>query len=192
MLIFIDESGIHKTKDHSCVALVYIEIKNIENIEKGILDLEKKLKRPFHWAHTLSGVKRDFFKGIAKLDFFAKVAIIQNPIHLHKDTENILQHLIIEKNIKQIFIDGKQPKWYERKLKKVLRDKGISVKKLKTVDDKSFAGIRLADAVAGAARSYYDNPKGKSSIFYDMIKSKVVFVLQKTKTTPSRGGQTTG
>lgn len=184
MLIFIDESGIHKTKYHSCVALVYIEIKNLEEIEKCILELERKLKRPFHWAHTLSGVKKDFFKGISKLDFSIKAAIIQNPIHIHKDIEDILRHLIVEKNIKQIFIDGKQPKWYEHKLKKILRDKGISIRKLKTVDDKAFAGIRLADAVAGAIRSYHDNPEGKSKIFYDMIKNKIVFVLQKLKTAP--------
>ncbi|MBI2029846.1 hypothetical protein HYT02_05500 [Candidatus Gottesmanbacteria bacterium] len=55
------------------------------------------------------------------------------------------------------FLDGEKPKWYERKLKKVLRDKGIQIKKLRSVRRQSNVGIQLADCLAGLTRYYYDN-----------------------------------
>jgi len=48
---------------------------------------------------------------------------------------------------------------YENKLKKVLKDKGIAIKKLRTVRSKSEVGIQLADALASLIRYYYDNPE---------------------------------
>jgi len=62
-----------------------------------------------------------------------------------------------------IFIDGEKPKWYEHKLKKVLRDKGIAVRKLRTVRSKSEVGIQLADCPASLIRYYYDNPEEKDA-----------------------------
>lgn len=179
MIIFIDESGIHKSKDHSCIALVYIEIENLLAIENAVLGVEKKLKLTFHWAHSVWEVRREFFRVISGLDFLIKVAIIRNPINLGKELEEVLLHLIIEKNIKQIVIDGKKSRRYERKLKKILRDKGISTKKLRTVRDESFAGIRLADAIAGAVRYYYDNPESQAKELFNKIKDKIIITLQK-------------
>ena len=43
MLIFIDESGIHKKDSNSSVVLVYVMVEDIENIEKAILKAEKIL-----------------------------------------------------------------------------------------------------------------------------------------------------
>lgn len=66
--------------------------------------------------------------------------------------------------ITNIYIDGKKPKWYERKLKKVLRDKKISVKKIRTVRKAGApAGLQLADALAGLVRYHFDNPKGEDA-----------------------------
>jgi len=93
------------------------------------------------------------------LKFTVKVAIFENPIHPGKMLELIFNHLITEKDIKNVFIDGEKPRWYENRLKKVLRDKGISVKKLRTVRSKSSPGIQLADCLAGLVRRYYDNPE---------------------------------
>ena len=74
--------------------------------------------------------------------------------------------MIIEKNIKNIYIDEKKSKRYERKIKKISQNnkkikklrkiKKISVKKLKTVKINQYAGIRLADMIAGLSRLYFD------------------------------------
>lgn len=72
----------------------------------------------------------------------------------------------------------------ERKLKKVLRDKGISVRSLKTARNDSVAGLRIADAIAGLARSFYDDPKGKAEPLWKMMDKKI--------TTRITGGQAGG
>jgi len=82
MIIFIDESGIHKQKEHSTIVLVYIEIVVLPELEQEILKIEKKLKIPsFHWAEHGWKVREKFIKAIASLKFTYKVAILQNPIY---------------------------------------------------------------------------------------------------------------
>jgi hypothetical protein len=155
MLVFIDESGIHKEIGHSTFVLVYIETENYPEIEKRIRETEKKLRIDyFHWAKSVWRVKEKFMNEILKLDFKAKIAVVKNPINPAQELERVLTHMIIERNISNIYIDGKKPKWYERKIKKILRDKGISIRKLRTVKSNQFAGIRLADMVAGLSRSF--------------------------------------
>lgn len=39
MLIFIDESGIHKNIGKSSVALVYVMVEDMENVEKAMMNL---------------------------------------------------------------------------------------------------------------------------------------------------------
>ena len=159
MIVFIDESGIHKQVGHATTAVVYVEVENMQKFEKAILKIEKELKiDSFHWAEERWVVRSKFLEMISDLDFKVKVAVFKNPVHKAKLIEVIFQHLIIETDIRSIFIDGKKPKWYELRLKKVLRDKGISVKKLRTVRDEASLGIQVADCVAGLVRRYYDNP----------------------------------
>jgi len=173
MIIFIDESGIHKQKEHSTIVLVYIEIVVLPELEQEILKIEKKLKIPsFHWAEHGWKVREKFIKAIASLKFTYKVAILQNPIYLPKELEKVLLHLVVEKNIRKIIIDGKKPRWYERRLKKILRDKGISVRKLKTARADSSPGLHLADALAGLIRYHHDKPKSKAKNLYNLIKKK--------------------
>ena len=43
------------------------------------------------------------------------------------------------------------------KSEKSLKRQGISVKKLKTVNDKSQPGVQVADCLAGLVRRHYDN-----------------------------------
>lgn len=160
MVIFIDESGTHKQADHASTAIVYIEIPKLEKIEQKILEIEKGLKiESFHWGEERWQVRNKFLSKIIKLDFAFKIAIFENPMHPEKMTELVFKHLITESDIKNIFIDGEKPKWYEHRLKKVLRDRGISVKKLRTIRSKSSPGIQLADCLAGLVRRYYDNPE---------------------------------
>ena len=179
MKVFIDESGIHKAVDHSCFAFVYIEVSASEDISRQIEMIEHDLGiHIFHWAKRDWNTRTDFIKRIAKLDFKIKIAIIKNPIRFDSELENILSRLVIEKHINEIVIDGKKSKRYQKRLKKVLRDKGISVKKLRTGNDQGFPVLRIADAVAGVSRSFYDDPHGKSSHLYKLLEAKIIVVLK--------------
>ena len=116
---------------------------------------------------------------ILKLDFQAKIAIVKNPINPSKELEKVLLHTIVENNIKTIYIDGEKPKWYERKIKKVLRDKGVSIRKLKTVRSSQCAGARIADMVAGLARTYYDSKNlAKIEKYFKKLKKKIIVVIE--------------
>lgn len=181
MVIFIDESGIHKVEGYSTVVLVYVETQNFEKLEKEISKIEKDLRvYSFHWADERWLIREKFLRWICELDFSFKVAILQNPIRIDREIEKILQHLVVEKNIKKILIDGKKPKWYERKLKKILRDKGISVKKLKTVKrEESEPGLRLADCLAGFTRYYLEHPYNDMvENFYKKLSKKITVQLR--------------
>jgi hypothetical protein len=180
MIIFIDESGIHKKVDHSSFALSYVKFDNCPEIESKIIEVEKKLNiDQFHWAETIWRVKEKFMDEVLKLDFEAKVAIIKNPINPSVELEKVLLHTIVEKNIRTIYIDGKKPKWFENRIKKILRDKGLSVKKLQTVKSSQYAGTRLADMVAGLARTYYDKKNlDKIKKYYKRLEKKIIVVIK--------------
>ena len=81
-----------------------------------------------------------------------------NPSDISNKFEMIIQSFVTEKYINNIVIDGKKPKWYSSRIKVNLRKKGISVKNLRTGNDRSFPGLRVADGLAGLMRYYYDNP----------------------------------
>lgn len=164
MVIFIDESGIHKQTGHSTASVVYVEVKNLEKFENKLKNIEIDLRITyFHWAEERWFMKNKFLSRIFDLDFTVKVAIFENPVKPYSMLEVVFQHLITEKSISSIYIDGEKPKWYEHKLKKVLRDKGIAIKKLKTVRSKSEVGIQLADCLASLIRYYHDNPEEKDA-----------------------------
>jgi|SRR3989344_2582913 len=165
MVIYIDESGTHKQSGHTANAVVYITLDNIEVVESQLKQILVDLKlESFHWADHGWKVREKFLKEVIKLDFTFKVGIFKNPVKMGEMTEAVFQHLITEKDIEKVWIDGKQPKWYERRLKKVLRDKGISVKKLRTVrNEASQPGIQLADSLAGLSRYHFENPEAKDA-----------------------------
>lgn len=180
MHIFIDESGIHKKVDHSSFALVYIEIDNFEKIEKGIIEIERELNiEKFHWSEIAWKFKEKFIKEALKLDFKVKLAIIKNPVNPAKELERILSHMAIEKKISCIYIDGKKPKWYGLKIKKVLRDRGVSARKVKMIKDDQIACVRLADMVAGLSRSHFDKKNEKNlQKYYKKLERKLIILMQ--------------
>lgn len=180
MKIFIDESGIHKQVDHSTFALVYIKVNSADSIEKKIIEIERKLEIPyFYWSETVWKVKEKFIDCALNLNFTVKVAIVRNPVNPSKELEKILLHTIVETDIKSIYIDGKKPKWFGKKIKKVLRDKGISVGKVRTVKSSQYAGVRLADMVAGLVRSYYDKKNfDKIKKYYRRLKNKIIITIE--------------
>ena len=181
MIIFIDESGIHKKVGHSTTAVVYVEVTKLEKFERNLKTIEQDLRiRSFHWADERWLIRNKFLSATPKLDFTVKVAVFENPKNIGEMLEVVFRHLITEKNIKSVFIDGKKPRWYELRLKKVLRDKGVSVKKLKTVRSETNLGIQLADALAGLMRYHFDNPEAlDAKKWYDKLKKtqKIKFVL---------------
>ena len=170
MIIFIDESGIHKKVDHSTFALAYVEFENYPVVEKKILNIEAKLKiEHFHWSKTVWLVKEKFMEQTLNLDFKAKIAIVKNPINPFKEIEKILKHTIIEHDIKYIYIDGQKSKRYEHKIKHILRDKNISVKKLKSVvmpKKYFFDFLRGHFDGDGSFYSYWDKRWKSSYMFY--------------------------
>jgi hypothetical protein len=178
--IFIDESGIHKNVDNSTYVLVYVEMNDCAILDKEILKIEKNLKiKEFHWAETVWSVKEKFIEKTLKLNFTVKIAVFNNPIKPQLTLEKVLMHMLIEKDINCVYIDGKKPKWYERKIKNILRSKNISVHKLKTVKSAQYPCIRLADMVAGLARSFYDlkNP-GRLEKYFKRLEKKVIITIK--------------
>lgn len=174
MIISIDESGIHKQDGKSVIALVYVETDDLEATEKLVLRAEQSAGiRGFHWSKRNWKMREAFIRGIAHGNFRVKVAYIANPIVLDRALEEALQHILIERRISQIVIDGDKPKSYTRQLKKVLRDKGVSVKKIRAVNDEAFPMVRIADAIAGAARATYDDPNGKAAALLKLVESKI-------------------
>src|SRR3989344_8086548 len=125
MIVFIDESGTHKQDGHSTTAVVYVEVNYGEEFNQRIKIIEQDLRiGSFHWSEERWDVRNKFLAQISKLDFKAKVAIFKNPVKPEKMMEIVFQHLITESHVRNIFLDGKKPKWYELGLKKALRDKG--------------------------------------------------------------------
>lgn len=181
MVIFIDESGTHKQSGHATIALVYVEITNLDEFEKEVENIEQNLGiKYFHWTDERWNTREKFIEKLLKLDFSLKVAILDNPVRLSKSFEEALRHLVVEENIKKIMIDGRKPKWYNQKIKKILRDKGVSVKKIRTVrKEESSPGIRVADCLAGLIRYRYDNPDSLASKWYSKFKKaeKIKFKL---------------
>lgn len=180
MYVFIDESGIHKDVDHSVYVLVCIETDNYAFLNKEILKIEKELKiKEFHWTETVWVIKEKFINKVLKLDFKVKVAVLNNPINPHLELERTLSHMLIEKNIDYVYIDGKKPKWYERKIKNILRSKSFSVHKLKTVRSSQYPCIRIADMVAGLIRSFYDSKNlNKIEKYYRKLKKKIIITVK--------------
>lgn len=181
MIVFVDESGIHKSVDHSTFAVVSVAISRYPEFERAVEALERKLRiENFHWAKTVWSVREKFFEALIRMDFVVKIAVVKNPIHPEKSLEETLPFLLTESKIHTICIDGKKSKRYVRQMKKILRDKGVSTKKLKMVDDRGSAGVRVADALAGLARVYFDRKTDERvrKWYGRFRKKKIILVLQ--------------
>jgi len=185
MIIFIDESGVHKQDGKSSVALVYVMVDDVEKIERAVIKAEKELRiTSFHWTRHIWKIRQEFVQALQKENFTVKAAIVQNPFS-NKRFEEAVEALLTERKITKIVLDGQKPKWYLRRLKKVLRGRGISVKKIRAGNDRSFPCLRLADAYAGLVRAYWDDKENK--------KAKEVWKIANKKiTTQVLSGQATG
>ena len=159
MYIFIDESGTGSKIGHSTIAVVYLEISNRSAFEEKYSRILTNLNlKNFHWAEHGWKVRQKFINEILDLDFICKVAFFVNPININDMYDLVFQQLIVEQNIKNIYIDGKKQKSYERRLKMILRRKKIKLSKLKSIRKEDlYGGLQLADSIAGLARYSEDN-----------------------------------
>lgn len=177
MIVFIDESGIHKQTDHSSFALVYVEVEKADNINSAIEKIENELGITyFHWADfgSKSGwkVRRGFVEAIARLPFHFKYTIVRNPIVVTESLFQSMLYLLTERDIKKVVIDGKKPKWVERQIKRSLRSRNFSVKKLRVVRDTAEPCLRLADSLAGLVRVYHDGTSNIAKELYAHLQSR--------------------
>lgn len=178
MQVFIDESGIHKQDGQSTTAVVYVQVENVETLNQVILRTEKDLKiEPFHWAKQIWSIRKAFLEAVLKEDFEVKIFVFRNPFTIEK-LEYALRHLLVEKDIKSIVIDGKRTREYTLHLKRVLRDAGIPIRKIRMGNDKAFPCLRLADLFAGLTRTFVDRPEHPEvKEFYEMAKIKITIQL---------------
>lgn len=181
MFVFIDESGIHKATGHSTIALVCVKIVVNKTLEEKILQIENDLKiKAFHWSEFASrrgwGIREKFIRKVINIDFALKVSVIKNPINFSKYFPTAVASLIGKEKIEQIVIDGKKPRWYVKQMKKILRDRGVTVRKVRIVSARGSAGLRLADAMAGLIRSHYDKATPMTKKLYKIIENKIVVI----------------
>ena len=192
--IFIDESGVHKKDGVSTIALIYVCVNDLPAFDQAIINAERKLGiESFHWSHSTWEMRRKFVIAFNRLDFFLKVAILKNPFKESVDYGRVLEQLITERDIETIVIDGKKSANYERRIKKALGSKGISIRKLRTANDKGYPALRVADACAGIMRYHSDHPNDERIVpLFEAISKKVVDILKDwpfTKPPPFGDGQ---
>ena len=186
MLIFIDESGIHRQDGKSTTALVYVEAKHADVLNKAVLDAEQKLKiQPFHWTEHGWKVRRAFLELVIEEEFKVKIFVFKNPFS-QKKFEFALVCLFTSddnKSIENIVLDGKKSRHYVMKLKQVLKESNVSVRKIRTGNDRGFPCLRLADLFAGLVRAYMNSPDRKEA------GELYALALNKITTPIYRGGQ---
>ena len=184
MNIFIDESGTNKEVKNSSVVLVCVSVKNKEQVERKVVEIEKSLRiQNFHWANHTWKIRNEFFRLIVKENFYVRAAVMPNPFSEEK-FEEAVKSMLVERKINQIVLDGKKSKRYSLRLKKVLRDYGISTKKMRMGNDAAFPCLRLADSFAGLVKAFWnDGNNQKVKEVYSIGKKKI-------KTTQQMDGQT--
>lgn len=176
--IFLDESGIHKNNGITSIALVFVMSNDLETLNSGVLEAENKLRiKYFHWADHNWNFKEKFLRKIIKLPFTLKVLIFKNPFSLNH-YERALKYTLVDQELGILVIDGKKSKHYQKEYKKILRDRGIILKKLVLGNDKGYPTLRIADFVAGLTRIYSEGPSRKEAKkLYEILLSKITFLF---------------
>ena len=164
MEVFIDESGIHKQDGVSAIAMVFVIPEWRSELEKAILEAETSLKiSSFHWANHKWSIRMGFLNKILTRGFADKmqiqVFIKNNPLYYYDFLSSSLEIIVKSKKIWQITFDGQKTRRYERRMEDILRDNNISTRMLKIQNDQSSPLLRLADAMAGLTRFYFENPE---------------------------------
>lgn len=115
-----------------------------------------------------------FAERIKEIDFSCKIIVYKNPIKQGSILEDFLYQIIKpDKFIYKIIIDGTNGVKYERRLKIFLREKGIKIYKIRFIDNRKEASVRLANFIAGAYRSFLDNKDDKNTYIYQLRKHRI-------------------
>lgn len=177
MHVFLDESGIHLKTGHSVYALVFIEVKELPLIAAKLEDVARKVNvSSLHWKSMAWPVRKQVFDALRRLPFTYQIAVVNNPLTSAAEAigRDTLARLLrdYDQKITAIYIDGSKPRHYEAGLKKSLRDQGVRTVKLRTVDDRSYVGIQIADLIAGLYRHMLDKPSRESALLQALIANK--------------------
>jgi hypothetical protein len=89
----------------------------------------------------------------------------------------LLPHILVERDIFSVIVDGAKSRPYEHRLKKVLRNQAMSAKKVKVVSDDIEPCLRLADMVAGLVRSWYDSNGTRYATQYISLLKKIIIEI---------------
>ena len=187
MVFLLDESNIHLPNGISSVVLLHVaDLEELAQLDVDVLAIEKRLSiRPFHWWKSNWRVRGDFTREILASGFRLRVALFENPIDIEAALEQVLPYLITEREIHRLIIDGAKPKEYASRLKKVLRDQGVTVKKLRTESDHARPALRVADCFAGLVRNHAEAPNGRTAELFKTVESRIDVSLKAQKMPPA-------
>ncbi len=178
--IYIDESGVGKKDGKTSIALVYLRVEDVAKLDGAVLNVEQQMEiEYFHWAHAGWNVRKQFIEAVSRESFSVKIALFNNPVLESSEYEKAFVSLINENDIGMIIIDGRKSRKYERRIKKLFTLKMISMRKLRTVNDRGYPALRVADAIAGLVRYFNESPNIKvAAQLYRLIQKKIDIVLE--------------
>ena len=174
MYVFLDESGIHLKSGHSVFVIVQVNDADLAAINRSIHGLEKEIGTiPFHWSKMRWEFRTKAFKMLSKQPFTFQVAVFNNPLrNADQSVHETIGRLLAGEEISRIYIDGVKSRAYASRLKVALRQSRVSTRKLTTVNDESFPGVRIADLLAGVYRHQLDKPSPESASLQALIAKK--------------------
>jgi hypothetical protein len=174
-LVYIDESNILSSTGHSVYTGVYITYSKKDDIAGKVIQIEKDLKILYtHWVDMTWKIRLKFAEKIRNLDFTCQIIVYENPIIQEKSLENFLYEIIkSQEDISRIIVDGNRGRNYERKLKRVLKNRKLKFTKIIFMNDRAEPLIRLADFMAGSYRSFLDHKVKENVYIYNLLKHKI-------------------
>lgn len=179
VVVCIDESGVTSKIGHTTYSFVFILIENIKEIDTRIKYIEEELGIGYiHWSEMSWKRRMIVAKAIENINFSSLVYLMENPVSPDIELLNIFNKFY-NRDIRCIkfYIDGDKPQRFIKKIKNEVNRSGVGHNKVSVLDDKKFAGLRLADFIAGAVRHFYDNDSNdeKSPVF-KLIKNKLKII----------------
>jgi hypothetical protein len=165
MNVYVDESGNHKRTGYTALSFVIIESDDLSRTEILVAEVERgHAKGTFHWVASSWTVREEFLMGTNTVRYRFLAVVIENPVlDLSPAIELGLTGIQADLGKISLIIDGDKGRGFERRFKKLLRDRGVNTRKLRTAKDEGFAGLRLADAIAGLHRYLAEKPEHPSA-----------------------------
>lgn len=174
MNVYIDESGIQFKDGHSVFAIVFVEQQHEQMLAQGVDKLTQQVRATsLHWSKMGKRVKAKVVPALSGLPFKYAIVIVPNPL---KNTESALgasmSEILSRMNINALIIDGTWSKRQVSQFKRVLKNGGTKVEKLRGGNDKAYPGLILADIIAGLHRHNLDKPSQETTEQIKIITTK--------------------